>query len=908
MQNAGFKHLTESIINYNVTIMDITFSEKNASDLRLDLFKKMEANINRINLKNAPKNKVNISEDVVDFFSKEKKKPMDGPGKLKGNLLEGLFKPKVLSDNELISQLESEITFQENTIKKNGIKIIELKDLLQINESASEEAISSSSQDVATVEPGKYPLSEKIARLEGIKKTHVETINKQKIEIADLQTRVDIKTLNAQIETNQKEILENQSDIKTLQDELGLASNSIDEQKNSLVSKTTNKFPVENTSITQLKAKLIETERMLLAQNKVLVTLQKKKIQALLGPVDKSFSEISSDTLNNLRGIDLNRSHEQVAGRGGLEIASADDTAIHMAVRFALLLSIIKSISSGLTNSNASEKNNSSFSMDCMHAVAHTTSAKSSTDKRVGKNNHTNGVKLFYKLATLGAPIAMYLISDQLFNYPMTGVMGLGEQKSQLFNSSLTELTHLSTSPRDLSPLSWSGLFVNDVTPQPTMASFSYFPETMLSQLENAVTYQNDVMSQPGSSYVLLGQNKEGYLSKMVIDPALVGELTPNMRLSIHQWLNQLVLPPLVIPASEHEASFLLQDSRPASELPSILDDLLKLDNPSVHQKAISSNVNVSPVATAVVLLAAAMLGMKASKKTNKKSAAEESARVEDEETEEMLEDDTQEVIPQDVISDETVFEVMGGATAPVPNMLKKKHHSSASSSEKLTIYAYPQIKSAEKHCAEYSVDKVLLQAEVNPLSIKHHFPETSLNEEQLNQLKSKEGLDVTSPAGLNYSFSLETGIPVARLKKEYLFQNEDENIKNQRRAMAVINMIDNVLAHSSVVNIKTRDPLLANIARDYVNHLNETCGFNITFYDLNLPAEKDTIQNEHEAIFDQLKTKLLSQDNLKSAAWYMQAKKPSKNVSNVTTEFKGEIKQRHHHHGSTPNPFNRSS
>ena len=148
------------------------------------------------------------------------------------------------------------------------------------------------------------------------------------------------------------------------------------------------------------------------------------------------------------------------------------------------------------------------------------------------------------------------------------------------------------------------------------------------------------------------------------------------------------------------------------------------------------------------------------------------------------------------------------------------------------------------------------------------NFPESKkLNESQLKCLHDpKEGLTVTSPAGLDYSLSVdEDGIPRAVLKEDKIFEDDSDEEKRKRQAVTVMNMIDNVLSHSTIVNIKTSDLYLHTIANKYIEHLNKELSLRIPV------SSTDTSSSDPDAIefFNSLKNGMLAKANLEKAPWY---------------------------------------
>ena len=86
-------------------------------------------------------------------------------------------------------------------------------------------------------------------------------------------------------------------------------------------------------------------------------------------------------------------------------------------------------------------------------------------------------------------------------------------------------------------------------------------------------------------------------------------------------------------------------------------------------------------------------------------------------------------------------------------------------------------------------------------------------------QLKHKD-------SGLSYTFKIEenSGIPQTILDPS----KSDTTKDKENTAKCVMNMINNVLANGNEVNIKTPDPFIAAIARDYLDYLKNDMHLNI--------------------------------------------------------------------------------
>lgn len=90
------------------------------------------------------------------------------------------------------------------------------------------------------------------------------------------------------------------------------------------------------------------------------------------------------------------------------------------------------------------------------------------------------------------------------------------------------------------------------------------------------------------------------------------------------------------------------------------------------------------------------------------------------------------------------------------------------------------------------------------------------LDVDQSKDFTSEKGIDVYASAGSLYHFSYKDGVPTTRLAAQTIKTEEER----ERLALTVINMIDNVLAKSSVVHVDTKDPIIAAIANEYIEKL----------------------------------------------------------------------------------------
>lgn len=155
------------------------------------------------------------------------------------------------------------------------------------------------------------------------------------------------------------------------------------------------------------------------------------------------------------------------------------------------------------------------------------------------------------------------------------------------------------------------------------------------------------------------------------------------------------------------------------------------------------------------------------------------------------------------------------------------------------------------------------------------NFPERQLTEKEVAQFVSKTGLNVESPSGHHYAFSYENKIPKAVLTEDGARRIKEESPEKyqQRLAVTIINMIDNVLSKGSVVKINTQNPFIAKIAQQYLDHLKNNLNLKITHLeitgcDISAPDEKS---KSAETIFNKL-SKQLSKTQLQAAPWFIEA------------------------------------
>lgn len=90
------------------------------------------------------------------------------------------------------------------------------------------------------------------------------------------------------------------------------------------------------------------------------------------------------------------------------------------------------------------------------------------------------------------------------------------------------------------------------------------------------------------------------------------------------------------------------------------------------------------------------------------------------------------------------------------------------------------------------------------------------LEGDNLRKLLSKDGLQVQVPGGKPYHFDCNEGIPTTKLP-ERAHQGDKKEL-----GLTIVNMIDNVVAKSGVVNVNTHDPFVAEMAHQYLSKLKQ--------------------------------------------------------------------------------------
>ena len=91
-----------------------------------------------------------------------------------------------------------------------------------------------------------------------------------------------------------------------------------------------------------------------------------------------------------------------------------------------------------------------------------------------------------------------------------------------------------------------------------------------------------------------------------------------------------------------------------------------------------------------------------------------------------------------------------------------------------------------------------------------------------------KTGIDITSPSKQKFKFQMDETGPKAVLTADSVknITGDVEEKYNMKIAATVMNMIDNVLANSDHLHIKTKDPFIAAVANAYIQQLKKNPNF----------------------------------------------------------------------------------
>lgn len=149
------------------------------------------------------------------------------------------------------------------------------------------------------------------------------------------------------------------------------------------------------------------------------------------------------------------------------------------------------------------------------------------------------------------------------------------------------------------------------------------------------------------------------------------------------------------------------------------------------------------------------------------------------------------------------------------------------------------------------NIDDMLSSLKSTQTKVVINVPETKLTDEIFTQLKS-DGLTVHSPSGHEYHLqanetdckALLTDAQATKVDKE-----SDEEHKT-RLAITMINMIDNVLAKSERISIKTSDPFMAEIARSYLQSLQNSKKIKPEWCEISGKEGSDLDKNAAQKVF----------------------------------------------------------
>lgn len=136
------------------------------------------------------------------------------------------------------------------------------------------------------------------------------------------------------------------------------------------------------------------------------------------------------------------------------------------------------------------------------------------------------------------------------------------------------------------------------------------------------------------------------------------------------------------------------------------------------------------------------------------------------------------------------------------------------------------------------------------PQLIAIEYEQVIVNEDNLVKLKAGQSIHVNSPSGHQYQFSNQDG-PKAELSHEAAYKKldggkETEEQTKQRLAVTIVNMIDNVLAKGTTVNVETDDPFVAGVARAYLDRIKKENDLNIESDTISVfKEEKDVMKYE---------------------------------------------------------------
>ena len=121
------------------------------------------------------------------------------------------------------------------------------------------------------------------------------------------------------------------------------------------------------------------------------------------------------------------------------------------------------------------------------------------------------------------------------------------------------------------------------------------------------------------------------------------------------------------------------------------------------------------------------------------------------------------------------------------------------------------------------------------------------LEPREIDLMIKSPGLSVKSSAGHQYFFcdkpDGETCASISGQQTQMKFDGESDDEQHQRIAVTVMNMIDNVLAKKNVIDIKTDDAFIAEIARKYIAYLKLSCGIQIEVLSISTPNDPQKME-----------------------------------------------------------------
>lgn len=174
----------------------------------------------------------------------------------------------------------------------------------------------------------------------------------------------------------------------------------------------------------------------------------------------------------------------------------------------------------------------------------------------------------------------------------------------------------------------------------------------------------------------------------------------------------------------------------------------------------------------------------------------------------------------------------------------------------------------------EYS-SKTLFKQSEGGILITVNFAEQELTKDQVESFVSSAGLKVESPSGQEYSFKLKDKTPKAVLSERGVLRDAKETPEEhqQRLAVTITNMIDNVLSKGTIARVHTKDPFIAKIAELYIKHLKVKVGLSISFSEITgcSTTKRDENTDSAEKIFSKLCDQY-SKEKIEKAPWYKEA------------------------------------